>query len=107
MAGNVGESFAMQVATEKHDLYVLELSSFQLDGIVEFKPDVAVLLNITPDHLDRYNNKMENYIESKFRIAMNQDESHHFIYCADDQNIQKHIAEVQAQLLPFLSKANR
>ena len=72
VAGNVGESFAMQVATEKHDLYVLELSSFQLDGIVEFKPDVAVLLNITADHLSRYNNKMENYIQSKFRIAMNQ-----------------------------------
>ncbi len=101
VAGNVGESFAMQVATEKHDLYVLELSSFQLDGIVEFKPDVAVLLNITPDHLDRYNNEMENYIHSKFRISMNQDESHHFIYCSDDQNIQKHLAEVQAHLLPF------
>ncbi len=107
VAGNVGESFAMQVATEKHDLYVLELSSFQLDGIVDFKPDVAVLLNITPDHLDRYNNEMENYIQSKFRIAMNQDESHHFIYCADDQNIQKHIAEVQAHLLPFSIKSKQ
>ena len=101
VAGNVGESFAMQVATEKHDLYVLELSSFQLDGIVDFKPDVAVLLNITPDHLDRYNNEMENYIQSKFRISMNQDESHHLIYCADDKNIQKKIEDVQAHLLPF------
>ena len=107
VAGNVGESFAMQVTTEKHDLYVLELSSFQLDGIVEFKPDVAVLLNIIPDHLDRYNNKMENYIQSKFRIAMNQDESNHFIYCADDQNIQKNIAEVQAHLLPFSIKSKQ
>ena len=107
VAGNVGESFAMQVATEKHDLYVLELSSFQLDGIVEFKPDVAVLLNIIPDHLDRYNNKMENYIQSKFRIAMNQDESNHFIYCADDQNIQKNITEVQAHLLPFSIKSKQ
>ena len=107
VAGNVGESFAMQVATEKHDLYVLELSSFQLDGIVNFKPDVAVMLNITPDHLDRYNNEIENYIQSKFRIAMNQDESHHFIYCADDQNIQKHIAEVQAHLLPFSIKSKQ
>ena len=101
VAGNVGESFAMQVATEKHDLYVLELSSFQLDGIVDFKPDVAVLLNITPDHLDRYNNEMEMYIQSKFRISMNQDESHHLIYCADDKNIQKKIEDVQAHLLPF------
>ena len=107
VAGNVGQSFAMQVATEKHDLYVLELSSFQLDGIVEFKPDVAVLLNINPDHLDRYNNKMENYIQSKFRIAMNQDESNHFIYCAADQNIQKNIAEVQARLLPFSIKSKQ
>ena len=107
VAGNVGESFAMQVATEKHDLYVLELSSFQLDGIVDFKPDVAVLLNITPDHLDRYNNKMENYIQSKFRIAMNQQESNYLIYCADDKNIQKHIAEVQAHLLPFSIKSKQ
>jgi len=104
ISGNVGESFAMQVATQNHDLYVLELSSFQLDGILEFKPDVAVLLNITPDHLDRYNNEMENYIQSKFRIAMNQEEHHYFIYCADDQNIQKNIAEVQAHLLPFSIK---
>ena len=71
VAGNVGESFAMQVAQENHDLYILELSSFQLDGICDFKPDVAILLNITPDHLDRYQNEMQNYIKSKFRIAMN------------------------------------
>ena len=64
VAGNVGESFAMQVAQENHDLYILELSSFQLDGICDFKPDVAILLNITPDHLDRYQNKMQNYIKS-------------------------------------------
>lgn len=107
VAGNVGESFAMQVATENYDLYVLELSSFQLDGIVDFQPDVAVLLNITPDHLDRYNNKMENYIQSKFRIALNQDKECHFIYCADDKNIQKHIAKVQAHLLPFSIKTKQ
>ena len=65
----------MQVAQENHDLYILELSSFQLDGICDFKPDVAILLNITQDHLDRYQNEMQNYIKSKFRIAMNQDES--------------------------------
>ena len=105
VAGNVGESFAMQVATEKHDIYVLELSSFQLDGIVDFQPDVAVLLNITPDHLDRYNNEMENYIQSKFRITMNQKKSNHLIYCADDQNIKKNIADVQAHLLPFSIKS--
>ncbi len=104
VAGNVGESFAMQVATKKYDLYVLELSSFQLDGIIDFKPDVALLLNITPDHLDRYQNKMENYIQSKFRIAMNQDKDCHFIYCSDDENIQKYIAEVQASLIPFSIK---
>lgn len=104
VAGNVGESFAMQVAQENHDLYILELSSFQLDGICDFKPDVAILLNITPDHLDRYQNKMQNYIKSKFRIAINQDESCHFIYCADDENIQKSLSTVKASCLPFSIK---
>ena len=104
VAGNVGESFALQVATKSYDYYVLELSSFQLDGINTFKPDVAILLNITPDHLNRYNNNMDNYIKSKFRIAMNMDTSCHFIYSADDENIQKNIGEVQAHLMPFSIK---
>ena len=72
VAGNMGDSFAKQVAEQNYDTYVLELSSFQLDGIVDFKPHIAVITNITPDHLDRYNYKFENYIASKFRIAMNQ-----------------------------------
>lgn len=79
VAGNVGKSFAMQVATENHDYYVLELSSFQLDGIRSFRPHIAILTNITPDHLDRYDYKYENYIASKFRICMNQQEGDFFI----------------------------
>lgn len=84
MGGNVGNSFAALVADGDHSHYVLELSSFQLDGIIDFRSHIAVLLNITPDHLDRYNYRMENYVESKFRITMNQTESDHFIHCADD-----------------------
>lgn len=85
LAGNVGKSFAMQVAENDFDFYVLELSSFQLDGMFEFKADIAILLNITPDHLDRYDYKLENYAESKFRIIQNQTELDSFIYCADDE----------------------
>ncbi len=85
LAGNIGKSFAMQVAEENFDYYVLELSSFQLDGMFEFKADIAVLLNITPDHLDRYDYKLENYADSKFRVAQNQTESDAFIYCIDDE----------------------
>jgi UDP-N-acetylmuramoylalanine--D-glutamate ligase len=84
LAGNVGTSFAMQVATGDHDYYVIELSSFQLDGMYDFRADVSVLLNITPDHLDRYEYKLENYIDSKFRITRNQRPEDAFIYCADD-----------------------
>src|ERR1700712_1851778 len=84
LAGNIGKSFAYQVATEKFDLYVLELSSFMLDDMYQFKADIGVLLNITPDHLDRYDYKMENYVASKFRITQNQTENDVFIYCADD-----------------------
>ena len=84
MAGNVGKSFAMQVATKNYDYYVVELSSFQLDGVFEFKPDIAILLNITPDHLDRYAN-MQDYVESKFRITKNLSEDDYFIYCSDDE----------------------
>lgn len=84
MAGNIGQSLARQVATKEYDLYVLELSSFQLDGMYEFRADVAVLLNITPDHLDRYDYKFENYVDSKFRIAQNQTSDQYFISYVDD-----------------------
>lgn len=103
LAGNVGQSFAKQVAQESYDWFVLELSSFQLDGMFEFKLDIAILLNITPDHLDRYDYKMENYIASKFRIHQNQTEQDWFIYNFDDPNIQEFIAanEITAQTAPF------
>ena len=103
LAGNIGKSFAYQVATENFDLYVLELSSFMLDDMFKFKVDIAVLLNITPDHLDRYDYKMENYAASKFRITQNQTAEDVFIYCADDPETIKGMAErkFEAQLLPF------
>jgi UDP-N-acetylmuramoylalanine--D-glutamate ligase len=106
LAGNVGKSFAWQVAEEKHDIYVIELSSFQLDGMYDFRADVAVLLNITPDHLDRYNYNMQNYTDSKFRIIQNQTESDYFIYCADDEVIQTEIAkrEIKPTSIPFTLK---
>jgi UDP-N-acetylmuramoylalanine--D-glutamate ligase len=85
LAGNVGKSFAMQVATKTYEYYVVELSSFQLDGMFDFKPDIAVLLNITPDHLDRYGYDMQNYVDSKFRITRNLSEDDYFIYCSDDE----------------------
>ena len=85
LAGNVGKSFAMQVATEEHDWYVLEISSFQLDSMFEFKADIAILTNITPDHLDRYDYKFKNYVDSKFRITQNQTHEDAFIYCLDDE----------------------
>lgn len=87
LGGNVGYSFARLVLEGNYDYFVLELSSFQLDGVLTFRPDIAMLLNITPDHLDRYDYKMENYVASKFRIAMNQSERDLFIYNADDANI--------------------
>ena len=85
LAGNVGKSFAMQVATEEHDWYVLEISSFQLDSMFNFKADIAILTNITPDHLDRYDYKFKNYVDSKFRITQNQTIEDAFIYCLDDE----------------------
>jgi len=85
LAGNVGFSMARQVANEKHDWYVLEMSSFQLDGTKKFKPEIAVLLNITPDHLDRYEYNLQNYVNSKFQIIQNMDSKQHFIYYADDE----------------------
>ena len=103
MAGNIGDSFARMVAENNVDYYVLEISSFQLDGIVDFKPHMAIITNITPDHLDRYGYKFENYIASKFRIAKNQTNEDYLIYDADDEVIvdwlEKH--PIQSKLLPF------
>lgn len=103
MAGNIGDSFALQVAKEHFDSYVLELSSFQLDGIIDFAPHIAVITNISPDHLDRYDYKFENYIASKFLITKNQTEADYLIYDADDTAITNWLAnnEVKATLLPF------
>lgn len=103
VGGNVGTSFASLIADGDNAYYVLELSSFQLDGIREFRPDIAVLLNITPDHLDRYAYNMANYVDSKFRIAMNQRETDHFIHCADDpeSNAWLQRRSVKAQRWPF------
>ncbi len=103
LSGNIGDSFAKQILEHDYDNYVLEISSFQLDDIVDFKPHIAVITNITPDHLDRYDYKFENYIASKFRIAMNQTKEDYLIYDADDvvisQWLQTH--PVQSTLLPF------
>ena len=103
LAGNIGDSFAKQVLEKDYKNYVLEISSFQLDDIVHFKPKIAVITNITPDHLDRYNYQFENYIASKFRIAMNQTEADYLIYDADDEVIVNHLKNhpVQSTLLPF------
>lgn len=103
LAGNVGQSFAKQIATEAYDIYVLELSSFQLDDMYDFRADIAILTNITPDHLDRYDYQMDNYVRSKFRILQNQTVADHFIYNADDATIASYIKGIQlnAQLAPF------
>jgi UDP-N-acetylmuramoylalanine--D-glutamate ligase len=103
LGGNIGKSFAWQVADENFDYYVLELSSFQLDGIINYKPHIAILTNISPDHLDRYEYKYENYIESKFRITKNQTNQDYLIYDADDQASQNWLRnnKVKAQLIPF------
>lgn len=103
MAGNVGQSFAKQVAETDVDHYVLELSSFQLDGIEAFRPHIAMITNITPDHLDRYRHNFDEYIAAKFRITMNQTEEDYFIYDADDEVITKWLREnpIKAQKLPF------
>jgi len=108
LAGNIGKSFAWQVAENKHEGYVLEISSFQLDGIKEYRPHIAVITNISPDHLDRYEYKYENYIAAKFRIAMNQTENDYLVYDADDEIINKWLGEhdIKAKKVPFsLSKA--
>jgi UDP-N-acetylmuramoylalanine--D-glutamate ligase len=103
LAGNVGYSFAKQVALEDKEIYVLELSSFQLDDMEDFRADIAILTNITPDHLDRYEYNMQLYVNSKFRILQNQTEEDFFIYNADDAIITAELEKrsVKAQLLPF------
>ncbi len=103
VGGNIGESFAYSVATAKYDWYVLELSSFQLDGMFDFKADVALLMNITPDHLDRYDYKFENYAASKMRITQNQGTEEYFIYFAADPTISKELQgrEIKMQALSF------
>lgn len=103
LAGNVGKSFAWQVAEGKHEGYVLELSSFQLDGIVKYRPHIAVITNISPDHLDRYDYKYELYIEAKFRITMNQTKDDYLIYDADDEAIAEWLDKnkIKAKKIPF------
>ncbi|WP_159637408.1 UDP-N-acetylmuramoyl-L-alanine--D-glutamate ligase [Sphingobacterium composti Ten et al. 2007 non Yoo et al. 2007] len=103
LAGNIGKSFALQVARETFDTYVLEISSFMLDDMYHFRADVAVILNITPDHLDRYDYKMENYVDSKFRMIQNQRPEDYFIYCLDDEETVKALPrfEIKAQQLPM------
>ena len=103
LAGNIGDSFAKQVLEENYENYVLEISSFQLDDIVDFRPKIAVITNITPDHLDRYDYKFEKYIAAKFRIAINQTKKDYLIYDADDEVITNHLKDhpVQSTLLPF------
>ncbi len=102
LAGNVGKSFALQVAENDFDYYVLELSSFQLDDMYQFKCDIAILTNITPDHLDRYNYELENYVKAKFKIIQNQTSSDAFIYCADDAITSQYLptVEVKAKKYP-------
>ena len=103
LGGNIGKSFAWQVADNDYESYVLELSSFQLDGIVNFQPHIAIITNISPDHLDRYDYKYENYIDSKFRITMNQTEEDYLIYDADDEAITEWFKThtTKAKLIPF------
>jgi len=103
LAGNVGQSLALQVAREKHDVYVIELSSFQLENMYEFRTNIAVMLNITPDHLDRYDYKMQNYVNAKFRILRNLTPCDAFIFWEDDPVIQRQLEHVttEARLFPF------
>lgn len=103
MTGNVGNSFAMAVAEGGYDYYVIELSSFQLDGMYDFKAEIAILMNITPDHLDRYGHEMQNYVDSKMRVIRNQTPGDHFIWCADDPVTAAEVARrvIAASSLPF------
>ncbi|MNX40026.1 UDP-N-acetylmuramoylalanine--D-glutamate ligase [compost metagenome] len=106
LGGNIGKSFAWQVAENKFDSYVLELSSFQLDGIIDYKPHIAIITNISPDHLDRYDYNYQNYIDSKFRVTMNQTEDDYLIYDADDEAIAEWLKnnKTKAKLIPFSLK---
>lgn len=106
IAGNIGQSFAYQVATEEYDYYVLEISSFQLDGMYQFKADIAILLNITPDHLDRYDYNLQNYVDSKFRITQNLTEDQYFVFCSDDEITIKELENIvtKARHLPYAYK---
>lgn len=103
LGGNIGKSYALQVATEKFDYYVLEISSFQLDDTYDFRPDIAIITNITPDHLDRYDHEMENYVKAKFRITRNLRPEDCFIFDSDDKITVGHLSKiiVKAQMLPF------
>ena len=103
LGGNIGKSYAFQVATGKHDYYVLEISSFQLDGCYDFRPDIAIITNITPDHLDRYDYNMENYVRAKFRITRNLRPQDCFIFDSDDQITIGHLDQIliQAKQLPY------
>ena len=101
MAGNIGDSFARSLARSDHDYWVLELSSFQLDDIYDFKPFISILLNLSPDHLDRYDGEMKNYVASKMRIAENQTKDDYFIYWNDDDWILKNLPKVNAEKVPF------
>ncbi|MBE6239285.1 MAG: UDP-N-acetylmuramoyl-L-alanine--D-glutamate ligase [Bacteroidales bacterium] len=106
LGGNIGKSYAYQVATENYDIYVLELSSFQLDNVYDFKADIAIITNITPDHLDRYGHDMENYVKAKFRITRNMSSDDCFIFCSDDDITIKHLDQIvlKAKKLPFTQK---
>ena len=106
LGGNIGKSYAYQVATEKFDIYVLELSSFQLDNMYDFKADIAIITNITPDHLDRYGYKMENYVKAKFRVTRNMSSDDCFIFCSDDDITVNHLNQIvmKAKMLPFTQK---
>ncbi len=103
LAGNVGKSMALQVAEDPHDIYVIELSSFQLENMYDFKAHIAVIMNITPDHMDRYDHKMENYVAAKFRILRNQTKEDYFIYWQDDPIVTAQIRamQIEALMLPF------
>ena len=106
LGGNIGKSYAYQVATSDHDIYVLEISSFQLDNMYDFKADIAIITNITPDHLDRYNHDMEEYVKAKFRITRNMSSEDCFIFCSDDEITINHLNKivVKAKQLPFTQK---
>ena len=106
LGGNIGKSYAYQVATEAYDIYVLELSSFQLDNMYDFKADIAIITNITPDHLDRYSYKMENYVKAKFRVTRNMSSDDCFIFCSDDEITINHLDQIvmKAKMLPFTQK---